>query len=188
MYMHGNFNILPLQLQKTCLNTKWVDNILNGTAEQERVIHSETGDLGFVLLPDMKWDGRTPEDLYILAIVRRSGLTCLRDLRGDDVDLLRHIGTVGRRVIGERYAVLASQLRVYIHYLPTFFHLHIHFTHVDSQLPGQQPERVHLLENVINNLQLLPDYYQRATLSVRVGEKDPLFKLLSAGEPNNSSM
>lgn len=175
-------------IEKTCLNTKWVDNILNGTAEQERVIHNEPGDLGFVLLPDLKWDGCTLEDLYILAVVRRSDLTSLRDLHGEkDADLLRHVGEVGRQVISERYAIAASQLRVYLHYPPSFYHLHVHFTHADSQVPGQQPERAHLLDNVINNLQLAPDYYQRATLCVRVGEKDPLFELMSARESKTSN-
>lgn len=167
-------------LQENCLNTKWVDNILNGTAEQERVIHSEDGDLGFVLLPDLKWDGSTLEDLYLIAIVRRPGLTSLRDLQGEkDLELLQHIGEVGKRVISERYGISSSMLRVYLHYPPTFYHLHVHFTHVNSQVVGQQPERAHLLENVISNLQLALDYYQRATLCVRVGENDPVFKLLS---------
>lgn len=38
--------------------------------------------------------------------------------------------------------------------------------------------QAYLLEDVISNMQLVPDYYQRTTLSFILKESDPLLKLL----------
>jgi m7GpppX diphosphatase len=54
---------------------------------------------------------------------------------------------------------------MYFHYQPSFYHLHVHFTHIDGEWGGQQCHRAHPLDSVIGNLQLYPDYYQRASLT-----------------------
>jgi m7GpppX diphosphatase len=42
-------------------------------------------------------------------------------------------------------------------------------------------ERAHLLSNVISNIELLPDYYQKVTLPFVVRENDTLFKKIEEG-------
>ena len=76
---------------------QWVQNILDGRSEAERVIHSD-GDpeRGFLLLPDLKWDQRDLESLYVLAIARRKDVQSLRDLSAQHLPLLRNILTAGR--------------------------------------------------------------------------------------------
>ena len=64
----------------------------------------------------------------------------------------------------------------YFHYQPTFYHLHVHFVHVDRTTRDTR-ENVSL-DSVITNLEMIPDYYQRATLTYKVGTQMPLFKLL----------
>lgn len=65
----------------------------------------------------------------------------------------------------ERFGVPREKLRIFFHYHPTFYHLHVHFCHLqyDNPVPDVQ-----MLQTVIENVQLLPDYYQRVSLMVKV--------------------
>lgn len=83
-----------------------------------------------------------------------------------------------QKAISEKYGLDRSQLRIYLHYQPSFYHLHVHFTYLRHEAPGILVERAHLLSSVINNIELLPDYYQKATLSYVVRENDALFEKL----------
>ena len=72
-------------------------NILNGNAEADRVIHNDTDpSIGFVLLPDMKWDQKDVESLYMLAIVRRKDVTCMRELNAEHLPLLKNLLQKGK--------------------------------------------------------------------------------------------
>lgn len=72
-------------------------NILEGKSEQDRVVHDNKCEKeGFVLLPDLKWDGITKETLYLLAIVRQRGIKSLRDLDESHLPLLRRIRDEGK--------------------------------------------------------------------------------------------
>jgi len=74
-----------------------VDNILEGRAEADRVIYNdEDNETGFLLLPDLKWSQENMEDLYVLAIVRKKGILCLRELDSNHLPLLENVLTKGR--------------------------------------------------------------------------------------------
>lgn len=79
---------------------QWIYNILEHKKEEDRIVFEDPDpELGFILLPDMKWTGEQMEDLYLQAIVRRRDLTSIRDLRGNHIPLLKNImkkGTVSR--------------------------------------------------------------------------------------------
>ncbi|XP_037077427.1 m7GpppX diphosphatase-like [Pollicipes pollicipes] len=167
--------VLLEHLKESSMNIQWVYNILEHRSEAGRIVCEDTApETGFVLLPDLKWDGRTLETLYLVAIVRRRDLRSLRDLRAEHLPLLRNIWTKGTEAIKEKYGVPAWQLRVYFHYQPSYYHLHVHFTSVRFDAPGTHVGKAHLLPSVISNIELLPDYYQRATLSYFVRCGDPL--------------
>lgn len=51
----------------------------------------------------------------------------------------------------------------------------MHFTYLRHEAPGITTERAHLLSTVINNLELIPDYYQRITIPYVVRQNDNLF-------------
>lgn len=163
---------------------QWLYNVLEHRKEKERILYEDPCDEnGFILLPDLKWDGKTVEQLYLLALVRRRGIRSLRDLTAADLPLLRNVQTRGIAAIEKRYGIGASQLRIYLHYQPTFYHLHMHFTYLRYDPPGAGCEKAHLLSTVINNLELAGDYYQRATLSYTLKETDKLYgKFLLAQE------
>merc|ERR1711976_711052 len=121
--------------------------------------------MGFILLPDMKWDGKQLQDLYPVAIVHKHGIKPLRDLTEEHLPLLKNILHKGLAAISEKYQVPSSQLRVYIHYQPSYYHLHVHFTHLRFDAPGSGVERAHLLSDVIDNIELMEDFYQKKTLA-----------------------
>ena len=152
-------------------------NILEHKQEADRIVFEDSAkDNGFVLLPDLKWDGKTVETLYLIAICHRYNIKSLRDLTAAELPLLRNIRDKGIQAIDEKYGVKRSQLRIYFHYQPSFYHLHVHFTYIKSDTPGIFCEKSHLLDTVINNIDLMPDYYQRAILSFVVREQDSLYE------------
>lgn len=76
---------------------QWVYNILEGKSEQDRILYNNKCERdGFVLLPDLKWDGLTKETLYLLAIVRRRGIKSLRDLDESVLPLLKRVRDEGK--------------------------------------------------------------------------------------------
>jgi m7GpppX diphosphatase len=97
---------------------QWVYNILEGKAEQEHVLFQ---DEHFLLMPDLKWDGKNMESLYLMAIVKERGLASLRDLNASHVTFLKHIRQTIAETVPKHYpGVSASQLRVFFHYQPSY--------------------------------------------------------------------
>lgn len=79
------------------------------------------------------------------------------------------------------YGLAEDQLRVYVHYQPSYYHFHVHFTHVKYEAPGTLIGQSHLLDDVIDNISCIdPLYYQRKTLSFVVKEGTPLWTEYSA--------
>lgn len=156
--------------------TQWVQNILNGSAEADRVIyHDHDPETGFVLLPDMKWDGSN-ETLYWVAISMESSILSLRSLNASHLELLKKMRDTSYRLVKEKANLEPNQLRLFIHYQPSYYHFHLHITAVSfSDAPGVVSGQAHLLDTVINNIELYPDYYQRVNLPFVIGEKHELF-------------
>lgn len=149
-------------------------NILAHKKESDRIIFEDPDkDVGFILLPDLKWDGKTLETLYAVAIVHRMNLQSIRSLNADHLPLLRNIREKGVAAINRLYNLDRSQLRIYFHYQPSFYHLHVHFTYLKYDAPGIFCEKSHLLDSVIDNIELMPDYYSKATLSFVIRATDP---------------
>lgn len=149
--------------------------------ETERIIYEDPDpDNGFILLPDLKWNGRNVENLYVLAITHRRDIKSIRDLNHTHLPLLRNIRSKIAEAIESRYGILATQLRMYFHYQPSFYHLHIHINPVRNDAPGIWCEKSHMLDTVINNLELLPDYYQKATLPFVLYDGNKLLELYEA--------
>lgn len=78
---------------------QWVYNILEHKSEADRIVFEDSDpDKGFILIPDLKWDGKTIETLYLLALPHARGILSIRDLTEKHLPLLKNIlekGTVG---------------------------------------------------------------------------------------------
>ncbi|KAJ3588102.1 hypothetical protein NHX12_011697 [Muraenolepis orangiensis] len=152
-------------IQGQSFSLQWVFNILEKIAEAERIVYEDPDpDVGFVLLPDFKWDQKQNHDLYLIAIVHQRGLKSLRDLTAAHLPLLQNICNKGKEAILQRYGVAANKLRIYFHYQPSYYHLHVHFSTLGSEAPGCGVERAHLLSDVLQNLRSDDLYYSRRSL------------------------
>ena len=181
--------------------TAWIGHVLDLSKERERVLYNDASDpaTGFLLNVDTKWKTHPPcvedpsaragwrghpsvEDLYCLAICHRTDVRSLRDLDASHLPLLRHILATGTRVVCDTYGVAAHQLRVFVHYQPQFYHLHVHFTRLHNDL-GCQVERAHLLHEVIDALESDgAAFTTRRTLYYQLKENDALLKKIRAGK------
>lgn len=166
---------LPYIQQLPAERIQWVRNILDGTSEADRVIYRQEKE--FVILPDMKWDG-SPESLYWVAIADREDILSLRSLTQEHLGLLKAIRAAACRLAQERYGMTQEQLRLFVHYQPSYYHFHVHITALSFvDAPGVFVGQAHLLDTVINNIEMYNDYYQRATLPFTIGERHPLYAL-----------
>lgn len=169
---------LPL-LEEQGFSVEWVHNILDKKAEVDKVIF-EDPDLrhGFVLLPDMKWNGTELESLYLVAIAHNRNLKSIRDLNRSHLPLLKNILEQSTRIISEVYGVAPCKLRLYCHYEPSYYHFHVHINHIRFDCAGKDIMRAHLLSDIIDNIEMKSNYYQEKTLSYMVAENTLLFKEL----------
>ena len=74
------------------LFSQWVYNILDKKAEVDKVVFEDPDPQnGFILLPDMKWNGTELESLYLVAIAHKRDIKSLRDLDQSHLPLLKNI-------------------------------------------------------------------------------------------------
>ncbi|VDP88891.1 unnamed protein product [Echinostoma caproni] len=182
--------IVPFLMQNPP-DLSWVDNILSGKAEKDRVLSSdEDPEEGFTLVQDYRWNGRQLNDMHYLGIVRRTDLRCLRDLRASHVPLLKRLLDEGRKQLAAKYTIPEvdghaqrldeDQILAYIHYPPTFYHLHMHFVHVNiGENASMRAGRAHLVEEVIRNLELDSEYYLNRVMTIFMYENSPMFEAVS---------
>lgn len=52
-------------------------------------------------------------------------------------------------MISHRYNVPADQLRLFVHYPPSYYHFHVHVTHVAWEGAGALVGKAHLLDDII---------------------------------------
>nr|DBA16621.1 TPA: hypothetical protein GDO54_003999 [Pyxicephalus adspersus] len=170
-------NITLPFIQAQSFSIQWVYNILEKKAEADRIVYENADpENGFVLLPDFKWNQKQVEDLYLIAICHKRGIKSLRDLTADHLPLLRNIMKEGKEAILKRFGLQGNQLRIYLHYQPSYYHLHVHFTALGHDAPGTTVERAHLLNDVIQNIEMDSRYYETRTLTYALREDEALLK------------
>ncbi len=153
----------------------WVYNILHHKKETESIVYEIPDQQeGFILLPDSKWDQTTIENMYLQAIFHAHHLKCLRDLRGTHIAMLKRFQRQVSHVVKSKYGVLHGEFRMYIHYQPTYYHLHVHVSHLKQgqNAFGTSIGKAHLLDDVIQNLEMDGDYYKKRTMYYTIGADD----------------
>ncbi|TFY77925.1 hypothetical protein EWM64_g6088 [Hericium alpestre] len=169
--------------------TQWVEDILDGRSEFDSVLFRSSSDapFGFLILPDMKWDGITTSALYLLAITLFKGIRTLRDLTREHIGMLKEIRQRARQIVKERYGLESTEFRCYVHYQPSYYHFHVHIVNTNYVgLPGMSVGQAHLLDDIISLLELdppgAPSILQRMTLSYGLGDQHGLFVPLKAAQ------
>jgi m7GpppX diphosphatase len=151
----------------------WIENIFNKKSKEEVLIDGET----FMLCPNPKWNKNVVEELNCLAIAKDSTLKSIRDVK--DFKYLERIQHETLNYIEKNFNVKSNKIIGYIHYLPTFWHFHIHFCSISSPTFGGDRSigKAILLNDIIQNLKWKSDYYQDATMTYSLGESHPLTKI-----------
>ncbi|KAF7524311.1 hypothetical protein PCG10_005794 [Penicillium crustosum] len=138
----------------------WVFNILEGRTEQEDVILRDEGhgpEDGFLMLPDLNWDRKSMGSLHLLALVQRRDIWSLRDLKKSFVPWLKYLRERVLEATVSMYPGLEEdQIKLYVHYQPTYYHFHIHVVHVMLEAGATQATgKAFGLENLISQLETL---------------------------------
>lgn len=153
----------------------WVFNIIEGRKEVESVIYrtvlGEAGDEGFLLTPDLNWDTKTVEALHLLGLVERRDIWTLRDLKVKHIPWLEQMKTKFINTTVKVYPEIErDQLKLYVHYQPTYYHFHIHIVHVALEAGGTQATGKAIgLESIIEHLKSMGDDQEKGMDSVSLG-------------------
>lgn len=163
----------------------WVYNIIEGRKEVEDVIYrtplGRDGEEGFLMLPNLHWDRKTMEALHLLGIVERRDLWSLRDLKKKHISWLKHMRAKLLDATVEKYPEIEEdQLKLFFHYHPTYYHLHIHVVHV--MLEGTSTQAVGKaigLDSVVEQLERMEGDDETGmdtvSISYTVGEESDLW-------------
>lgn len=163
----------------------WVWNIIEGKTEVEDVIYrtpvGRDGDEGFLLLPDLNWDRKTIEGLHLLGLVERTDIWSLRDLKKHHLNWLGHMRTKFIEATVKTYPELdEDQLKLYVHYQPTYYHFHIHIVHVALEAGATQATGKAIgLESIMAQLETMAGDEEagmdKVSLNYTVGEASELW-------------
>jgi len=169
----------------------WVNNIIEVKKEKERLIVNSPQ---FIINIDTKWRSHPPplstprkewfghqsvEDLYCLGIVKVKGIATLRDLRGVHISMLKNLQKEGLEAIENIYGVKSDQIRIFAHYQPQFYHFHVHFTRLENEI-GSTVERGHLLVDIIQNLEMDSNFYEKRTITYKLKKLTSLHCLIDS--------
>ena len=153
-------NIYP-KIIKQDLN--WINNIINGTKESEHIIYNDND---IILIPDLKWNNKVIDDMYYLVIFKNKDLKSIRDLNQSHLPLLDRVKEICTNKIKELHDIDSNKLRLYFHYHPSFWQLHLHINLVAKSWDGTLVDTSHLFTTVINNIKLVNDYYQKIDIEI----------------------
>jgi len=151
----NNVKLIPLK------NYQWAYNIIDGTAEQNSIVYQD--DM-FIFIPDYVCDFSDIQNQHYLAIVKDKKLASLRSLTGEHIKLLEHILHTSLNELKKIYGYDHDKYRVYIHYPPSTYQLHVHFNLLSNTKFSTSVEYTHDLRQVIYNLSLCSEYYRNIDL------------------------
>ncbi len=143
----------------------WIYNIIDGISEQESILYRDDKCIVFA---NYFWDGKDVDKLQLLCMPTDRSLRTIRSLDFCHIPLLKHMRNVTLDLIREKYGLEQGTIKMYFHYEPSTYHLHIHFVNAASCHLHSSVEYSHELNNVIFNLKIMPDYYKIALLNIRV--------------------
>jgi len=143
---------------------KWIYNIIDGTSEQESVLYRDNV---CIVIPTYTWDGICLDKLHILCLPTDISLRCIRSLDNSHIPLLEHMKQVTLAIIASKYDIDECYIKMFFHYEPSTYHLHIHFVNTANYDVRSSIEYSHDFNNVLFNLSICPGYYQRVILNKR---------------------
>jgi m7GpppX diphosphatase len=121
----------------------------------------------YTILPDFKFADLTDiSSLHLLVIFADKELCSIRDLRENHIDLLEEVRRVVDDLLTTKFGMEKNSYRLYFHYPPTFYRLHIHVVSLKLASMGAIVDRAHLLSTIIANLKIFPLYYKNMPIPI----------------------
>lgn len=114
----------------------------------------------FILANDVKYTDNT--HYYIIYV--KSDIRSIRDLNQLHLELLKNIRKIAIKYISKIENVSQSSIRLYVHYYPSIWRLHIHVNLIKDKFESTSIDYSHKLSDIIENIQICPDYYQKVNL------------------------
>jgi m7GpppX diphosphatase len=142
---------------------QWIYNIIDGIAEKSQILYK---DEECIIIPDFKFD-RSISKLHILCMPIDKTIRCIRSLEQKHIELLKNMKEKTLKEIKTRYNLDECNLKIYIHYNPSTYHLHIHFINVNYTDCFSSVEYSHEIHSVMDNLSMNSCYYRKVKLNVR---------------------
>ncbi len=143
---------------------KWIYNIIDGTSEQESILYKDDF---CIVIPSYTWDGINLDNCHILCLPTDISLRCIRSLNNSHIPLLEHMKRVTLSIIAAKYNIHECYIKMFFHYEPSTYHLHIHFVNTANYDVRSSIEYSHELNSVLFNLSICPYYYQMVILNKR---------------------
>jgi m7GpppX diphosphatase len=125
-------------------------------------------DNNIIVIPTYLWDSKNIQKLHILCLPIDKDLRTIRDLSLKDVPLLEQMKDITLNMIEKNYGLKEENLKIFFHYDPSTYHLHIHFVNTAYTESWSSVEYSHDLDTVIFNLKMDSDYYKKIKLNRRV--------------------
>jgi m7GpppX diphosphatase len=144
---------------------RWIYNIIDGLAEQDKILFRDNN---IIVIPTYLWDSKNIQKLHILCLPIDKDLRTIRDLSLKDVPLLEQMKDITLNMIEKNYGLKEENLKIFFHYDPSTYHLHIHFVNTAYTESWSSVEYSHDLDTVIFNLKMDSDYYKKIKLNRRV--------------------
>jgi m7GpppX diphosphatase len=143
--------------------TAWVDNILDGTAEADRVLLS-TRDC--VLVADLKWDPKAGgEGLYAVALLRDPALRSLRDIDAATAPRLAAAVADCRAALADACGVAPADVRAFVHYPPSYYRFHVHFA-AHGAPADDACGRARAVDDVLGAVAVCPSFWRDVDLTI----------------------
>lgn len=142
---------------------KWIYNIIDGISEQQNILYRDDK---CIVIPTYVWDTTNIDKLHILCIPTDINLRCIRSLTSEHIPLLNHMKKQTIKTINKFYKLNEKNLKIYFHYIPSTYHLHLHFVNTEYVDSGSSVEYSHSINDVLFNLELCSTYYQKIVLTI----------------------
>ena len=147
-------------------HTAWIQKIIDGVTELDKMIERNDE---FIIIRDWKFDIEYDSegngtyrktDLHLLGIPNNK-IESLRDIDIAHIPMLERIKEQLLKTSEQVFGLKQDEVKLYFHYPPTTYHLHIHCTWTGLSDSTVNFERAYDFDSVIKNIQLDQNYYKR---------------------------
>jgi len=160
-------------------DVKWIFNIFEKKTEEPI---GEAPSKKFIILKDYTTSNDSKTLICLgIPIPEYSYIKSIRDLTEKELPLLEELYTEGKKIISKKYNCKIEEIKAFLHYPPSFYYLHVHYLSVnDPNLTiSSSVNRAIDLNEIIENIKLKSDYYQRVAIDHTVQVNSKLYKALN---------